>query len=287
MMRRAGNRAGNRIDRRIGKRIGWIAAAVVVLAVTAGAAGEDEPAGKRAPSGVPSHEVTVFAAASLREVFETLAKDFEAEHAGTHVALQLAGSQELRTQIENGAKADVFASADTRHMRALEDAKLVGKSAIFARNEPVVVVPTANPAGIERFEDLTKAKRLVIGTPEVPIGSYTSQILANAGRQLGEAFRKQLEADVVSRELNVRQILAKIGLGEGDAGFVYRTDAMTAKDRVRVVEVPASLNVVAEYPIAVVSGAPNPALAESWVALVLSQRGREALRVAGFEPGDR
>ena len=262
-------------------RLGSIMAAVLLLG-TLDRATADEPTGKRQTSDAASRDVTVFAAASLREVFEKLAKAFEADHPGTHVALQLAGSQELRTQIENGAKADVFASADTRHMSALEDAKLVAKSTIFARNEPVVVVPADNPAGIERFEDLPQAKRLVIGTPEVPIGNYTERILANAGKGLGEKFQKDVAAHVVSRELNVRQILAKVGLGEGDAGFVYRTDALTAKDRVRVVDIPAAFNVVAEYPIAVVSSSTQPDLATSWVAMVLSKRGQETLREAGF-----
>jgi molybdate transport system substrate-binding protein len=256
--------------------------AAVLLLGTLDRATADERAGRRQTSGPASRDVTVFAAASLREVFEKLAKAFEADHPGTHVALQLAGSQELRTQIENGAEADVFASADTRHMSALEDAKLVAKSTIFARNEPVVVVPADNPAGIVRFEDLPKARRLVIGTPEVPIGNYTERILANAGKELGEKFQKDVAAHVVSRELNVRQILAKIGLGEGDAGFVYRTDALTAKDRVRVVDIPAAFNVVAEYPIAVVSSSTQPDLATSWVAMVLSKRGQEMLREAGF-----
>jgi molybdate transport system substrate-binding protein len=269
------------------RRFGTLASLLVCLAVAGGAAGEDGNAAPKSKMDAPPREVAVFAAASLREVFEKLAKDFEAERPGDHVALQLAGSQELRTQIENGARADVFASADTRHMKALADAKLVAESAIFAQNEPVVVVPTANPAGVERFEDLTKAKRLVIGTPEVPIGNYTNQILANAGKTLGEKFQKDVEAAVVSRELNVRQILAKIGLGEGDAGFVYRTDAMTAKDRVRVVEIPAALNVVAQYPIAAVSGSPHPDLANAWVTFVLSKRGQAALREAGFKSVER
>ena len=263
-----------------------VAAVLLLLGVAGSAIADDKAATAASASGAPAREVVVFAAASLTEVFDRLAKDFEAKDPGTHVAVQLAGSQELRTQIENGAKADVFASADTRHMNALFDAKLVGKPEIFARNEPIVIVPTANPAGLARFEDLPKAKKLVVGTPEVPIGGYTIKILDNATKQLGEEFRKQVEANIVSRELNVRQILAKVGLGEGDAGFVYRTDATTAKDRVKVIEIPAAWNVVAEYPIAVVSGAPNPQLAKEWVDLVMSRRGQDVLRDAGFKSGN-
>ena len=118
-------------------------------------------------------ELTVFAAASLREVFDDLGKGFEAKNAGVKVRISYAGSQELRTQIEHGAKGDVFASADLKHMAALEKAGLVAASRVFTRNEPVIVVPKGNPAGVRALADLPKAKRLVIGTPEVPIGNYT------------------------------------------------------------------------------------------------------------------
>jgi molybdate transport system substrate-binding protein len=245
-----------------------------LLAIPRAAVGED--------SAKP-HDVVVFAAASLKETFEAIAKNFEAAHAGSHVLLQLAGSQELRTQIENGAKADVFASADTKHMSALQDAGLVGKSTIFARNEPVVITPSANPAGLHRFEDLPKAKKLIVGVDEVPIGRYTKQVIEKAGKDLGESFVKDVEANVVSRELNVRQILAKVGLGEGDAGFVYRTDAATMRDKVQVIEIPQRWNVIAEYPIAVTSHAPNPHLAKAWVEMVSSPGGQKILAAAGFQ----
>jgi molybdate transport system substrate-binding protein len=232
------------------------------------------------------HDVVVFAAASLKETFEAIAKNFEAAHPGTHVVLQLAGSQELRTQIENGAKADVFASADTKHMSALQDAGLVGKPTIFARNEPVVVTPTANPAGLHRFEDLPKAKKLIVGVDDVPIGRYTKQVIEKAGKDLGESFVKQVEGNVVSRELNVRQILAKVSLGEGDAGFVYRTDAATVRDKVQVIDIPQRWNVIAEYPIAVTSHAADPDLAKSWVEMVSSPGGQKVLSAAGFQPAE-
>jgi molybdate transport system substrate-binding protein len=232
------------------------------------------------------HDVVVFAAASLKETFEAIAKNFEAAHAGSHVVLQLAGSQELRTQIENGAKADVFASADTRHMSALQDTGLVGKPTIFARNEPVVITPTANPAGLHRFEDLPKAKKLIVGVDEVPIGRYTKQVIEKAGKDLGEAFVKNVEANVVSRELNVRQILAKVSLGEGDAGFVYKTDATTVRDKVQVIDIPQRWNVIAEYPIAVTSHAPDPGLAKAWVEMVSSPGGQKILSAAGFQTAE-
>ncbi|HEY4882077.1 MAG TPA: molybdate ABC transporter substrate-binding protein [Myxococcales bacterium] len=232
-----------------------------------------------------SKEVTVFAAASLREAFAEMGKRFEATHPGTKVVFNLAGSQELRTQIENGAPADVFASADQKHMQALVAAKLATAPKVFARNEPVLVVPRGNPAGLAGLQDLPKARRIVVGVPEVPIGAYTLRILDAASKRYGGDFRANVEARIVSRELNVRQVLAKVGLGEADAAIVYRTDAATAKQNVEVIPIPADLNVVAEYPIAVLTGAKQPALAAEFVGLVLSPAGQEVLATFGFRPG--
>jgi len=233
-----------------------------------------------------SKEVVVFAAASLREAFAELGQRFEQSHAGAKVVLNLAGSQELRTQIENGAPADVFASADQKHMQALVNGKLAVAPRTFARNEPVLVVPKGNPAGIAGLKDLPRAKSIVVGAPEVPIGAYTLRILDAASRQYGSDFRARVEAHVVSRELNVRQVLAKVSLGEADAAAVYRTDAATAKDSVEVIAIPADLNVAAEYPIAVLTRARQPALAAEFVGLVLSSAGREVLARFDFQPGN-
>jgi len=230
-------------------------------------------------------EVVVFAAASLREAFAEMGKRFEATHPGTKVVFNLAGSQELRTQIENGAPADVFASADQKHMQALVAAKLAAAPKVFVRNEPVLVVPKGNPARLGGLQDLPKARRIVVGVPEVPIGAYTLRILDAASKQYGGDFRARVEARVASRELNVRQILAKVSLGEADAAIVYRTDASTAKQKVEVIAIPSDLNVVAEYPIAVLTRATQPALADEFVRLVLSPAGREVLASFGFPPG--
>lgn len=232
---------------------------------------------KRTPES-QSHEVTVFAAASLRESFEDLARAFEARTPGVKVHLNFAGSQELRTQIENGARADVFASADQKHMDALVKANLAAAPHVFARNTPVIIVPKDNPAQVTSFQDLTKAKKIVIGVPEVPIGNYTLQILDKGGAD----FKQQVLASVSSRELNVRQVLAKVGLGEADAGIVYRTDAMAGKDKVAIIDIPAEVNVVAAYPVAVLSKAPEAAAAQAFVDLLLSGDGQKRLATAGF-----
>jgi molybdate transport system substrate-binding protein len=231
----------------------------------------------------PRRELTVFEAASLKDVFARLAQRFEAGNEGVKVVANAAGSQELRAQIEHGAAADVFASADRKHMDALLAQGLALAPAVFACNEPVVVVRTGLPA-VAVFADLPRAERIVVGVPEVPIGSYTLQILAKADGKLGSDFRKRVEAKIVSRELNVRQVLAKVVLGEADVGVVYRSDALAARDKVRVVEIPRALNVTAEYPIAALKAAPHADLARSFIDLVRSPVGVGALREAGFVP---
>ncbi len=238
-----------------------------------------EPAQKESARAL---ELSVFAASSLRGTFSELGREFERAHAGVRVVFNFAGTQELGTQIEHGARADVFASADAEHARVLFESKRILAPVPFARNEPVVIVANQGPVGLRSFAELPLATRLVIGTPEVPIGRYTLQILERAGQQLGADFRARVEEKVVSRELNVRQVLAKISLAEADAGIVYRTDANAARGKVRVVAIPPELNVIAEYPIAVVADSVQPELALEWVNLVRSETGRKVLLAAGF-----
>jgi molybdate transport system substrate-binding protein len=226
--------------------------------------------------------LVVFAAASLRDVFGTLGTTFEATRAGTTVRFNFAGSQELRTQLEHGAEADVFASADQRQMQSLQEAQRVEPFRIFARNEPVLAVSQASASHIRTFSDLPRATRIVLGAPEVPIGRYSQQILQRATQKLGAEFRSEVEARVVSHELNVRQVLAKINLGEADAGIVYRSDLPRARAGVAMLTIPSEFNVVAEYPIARVEGAPQPELARAFIELVLSPEGQNQLKAAGF-----
>jgi molybdate transport system substrate-binding protein len=227
-------------------------------------------------------ELVVFEAASLKDVFANLAQRFEKENAAVKVITNAAGSQELRAQIEHGAAADVMASADSKPMEALAAQGLVVAPSVFACNEPVVVVRAALAATIKTIADLPRAERIVIGTPEVPIGSYTLQILDKAAAKLGADFPKRVQAKVASRELNVRQVLAKVALGEADAGVVYRSDAITARTKVEIVAIPPELNVVARYPIATLKAAPHPDLARRFIDLVTSREGAAALRDAGF-----
>jgi molybdate transport system substrate-binding protein len=244
-------------------------------------AGPGTPARAEAPRREPPRrELVVFEAASLKDAFARLARRFEGENPGVTVVANAAGSQELRAQIEHGASVDVLATADRKTMDALAGQHLVAAPAIFACNEPVVVVRPALASTVRAFADLPRAERVVVGAPEVPIGGYTREILRRAGAD----FAARVEARVVSRELNVRQVLAKVTLGEADAGVVYRSDALLARDAARVVEIPAALNVTAEYPIAVLAAAPHAELARKFVALVTSPAGTETLREAGFVP---
>lgn len=227
-------------------------------------------------------ELVIYAAASLRDAFTGIGADFRRLHPDAELVFNFAGSQELRTQLERGATADVFASADPHQMSALLARGLVTAPAItFARNEPVVIVTSEAQSTIRSFSELPNASRLVVGAPEVPIGRYTVQILERAARELGPDFRSRVEAKVVSRELNVRQVLAKVRLGEADAGVVYQSDARGVNG-VTIVEIPSHLNAVAGYTIAVVSAAPQAALARSWVEHVSSPAGRAELARAGF-----
>ncbi|HEX7509353.1 MAG TPA: molybdate ABC transporter substrate-binding protein [Polyangia bacterium] len=229
-----------------------------------------------------AQELTVFAATSLREVFQSIALAFENQHPNLKVRFNFAGSQDLRVQIEQGAKVDVFASADWKHMKTLATQGLVAEPTVFARNLPVVVVPKNNPAKVKTFADLAKVTHLVVGAPEVPIGAYAENVFNAAEKLQGKVFAEKVRANVRSRELNVRQVLTKVAMGEGDAGIVYKTDALTMPDKVEIIEIPASINVVAEYPIAALKAALHATLARDFVKLVLSKEGAKVLGAAGF-----
>jgi molybdate transport system substrate-binding protein len=158
---------------------------------------------------------------------------------------------------------------------------------VFARNEPVLVVTAAAAAGapgVRTLADLPAAGRIVLGGPEVPIGRYSVAILDKAAGLYGADFRARVEARVVSRELNVKQVLAKVTLGEADAGIVYRSDVTPAPPGLVVVSVPDSVNLIASYPIAAVAGAPRAELARAFIDLVLSPEGQRALGARGFAP---
>jgi molybdate transport system substrate-binding protein len=232
------------------------------------------------------HRLVVFAASSLRDAFTTIGADWRRLHPGPEIVFNFAGTNELRAQLEQGAAADIFAAADTHHTDALVKAGIVISPVLFARNEPVIVVARESANTIRTFGDLPNAARIVLGIPEVPIGRYALQILARAGSRFGSDFIARVQSRVVSRELNVRQLLSKVSLGEADAAFVYRTDAIAAGYALGVVVIPPEFNVIADYPIAIVQASTHAQLARDWIAYILSDAGQRTLQAAGFlSPG--
>ncbi|MEM7434571.1 MAG: molybdate ABC transporter substrate-binding protein [Myxococcota bacterium] len=252
-------------------RIAWLCLGLAVLAASC------------SPGvGQPGHEpIRVFAASSLTEGFAELAQAFEATHPGNKVALQFAGSQSLRLQIEQGAPADVFASANEAHVRELVRAGTVVAPSAFATNRLAIVVPTDNPAAVKTFDDLPSAKRIVVGTEQVPVGAYTRTMLRNAEARLGPDLSAVLSRHIVSEEPNARLVRAKVELGEADAAIVYETDARSAM-HARTIDIPADVNVDATYFIGAVAGAERREGAEAWIRFVQSDQGQQILRQHGF-----
>ena len=231
----------------------------------------------------------VFAAASLADAFGEIGARFEKAHPGVSVALNLAGSQQLATQLEHGAAADVFASADQRWMDYARERSLIeGEAQVFARNRLVAILPRTNPARIGRLQDLARrGVKLVIGAEAVPVGRYSRDVLQSLSKSEGfdADFARRVLANVVSEEENVKSVVGKVQLGEADAGIVYRSDVTPALARfVRRLEIPASANVLATYPIAVVKGSSRADLARDFIALVLSADGQRVLEGRGLIP---
>jgi molybdate transport system substrate-binding protein len=226
-------------------------------------------------------KLDVYAASSLTDVFRDLEPVYERAHPDVDVSLTFAGSQVLRLQIEQGADADVYASANAEHMQALVDEGRVREGKVFAHNELVVIVPKDDPAGIESFKDLPKASRIVLGAENVPVGRYAREALALGEGAYGPGFQESVMAHVVSEETNVRLARAKVELGEADAAIVYLTDA-TGSDRIRIIRIPGDVNVRADYLIGVVTGSDLPDEAEDWIDLITSSQGRAALTARGF-----
>jgi molybdate transport system substrate-binding protein len=229
----------------------------------------------------------VFAAASLTDAFNEIGKQFAAEKAGTDIVFNFAGSNQLATQIGQGAPADVFASANKTQMQAaIESGRIVsGTQQTFVRNRLVVVTPADNPAQLASLQDLAKPGiKIVLAAKEVPVGQYALDFLAKAEADggLGTGYKDAVLANVVSYEENVRSVLAKVALGEADAGVVYTSDAVMSEGDVQQIEIPDALNTVATYPIATLSDSSNPDLAQQFVDYVLAPAGQQVLEKYGF-----
>ncbi len=232
------------------------------------------------------HTLTVFAAASLTNAFDEIGQDFEASHPGVAVIFNFGNSQILRTQIEQGAIADVFASANQMEMDALTDSGLVTEDAarVFVTNQLIVILPANNPANVQGMADLAHAgTKIVLAAEEAPAGKYARQALENLNALYGVDFKDRVLANVVSNEENVRLVVAKVQLGEADAGIVYISDAIAAPE-LKTIQIAAEHNVIAKYYIAMLNNAPNSEPAAEFVAYILSPGGQAILNKWGFIP---
>ncbi|MBW3633678.1 MAG: molybdate ABC transporter substrate-binding protein [Chloroflexi bacterium] len=257
---------------------------------TGGEAGKATPPSTSMPGGgFPrgGGELTVFAAASLSDAFEAIERDLEVANPDLSITYNFGGSQALVTQLEEGAEADVFASANVAQMAAATEAELIAGDAVpFVRNRLAIVTPANNPAGIESPADLgTDGILLVLAQPEVPAGRYARESVCKMGTDVetyGTGFTDRVAANVVSEEEDVRDVLTKVALGEADAGIVYVSDATTAADQVQVIDIPDEVNAVAAYPIAALAGG-DEELASAFIAYLLSDEGQAHLASFGFE----
>ncbi len=237
---------------------------IIGLAVSALAAASGPVA------AAPTAQITVYAAASLTDVFPQI---------DSTPKYSFGGSNALAAQIKLGAPADVFASANLTLPAQLFSSGTCSKPVVFTRNTLVIVVPRSNPANLHNIYGLTRRGiKLVIAGPGVPVGSYTLQILKNMN------LSSSVLPNVVSRETDVREVLAKVALGEADAGFVYATDAKVAGAKVRVLKVPAWAQPKVRYGICIVSKSSNKADAQAFINKVLSKSGQAKMLKAGFLP---
>jgi molybdate transport system substrate-binding protein len=249
-----------------------------------GADAGDEGGGR----GEEQSTLTVFAASSLTDAFGELAKTFEERNPGVEVRQSFESSSTLLTQIQQGARADVFATAADEEMDAAVDDGLVAREPeVFARNREVILVPQANPANIRGMEDLAKpGVKLVLAEEGVPAADYALEILRKANPVYGADFKQDVLSNVVSRESDVRASVSRVALGDADATFGYASDyTPDIRDQIRVIQIPEDINIIATYPMATLKGAQSPELARRWENLVLSDDGQRGLEKWGFEPG--
>jgi len=247
-----------------------LVASVALLGVLGAACGSDDSDDAATTTG----DVTVFAAASLTAAFTEIGDAFMVANPDSKVTFNFAASSELVTQIGEGAPADVFASADKSNMAKLTDA---GNNAtepeVFATNLLEIMVGAGNPKGITGVADLADENLIVvICSPEVPCGKYAAQVFESAA----------VTVTPKSLEQNVKPVVSKVTLGEADAGIVYKTDVTAAGDKAAGVDIPADINVVAEYPIAVIKESANAVGAQAFIDFVNGEQGQKILASYGF-----
>jgi molybdate transport system substrate-binding protein len=245
--------------------------AVALLAAACGGNGGNRSSGGSG-SGTPA-EIKVFAAASLTGAFANIGQDWTAANPGAKVSFNFAGSQALATQIQQGAPADVFASADLANMGKVSSQAGTPKN--FASNLLQIIVAKGNPKGVTGLQDLSNPDlKVVLAAPDVPAGKYAQQALG----------AQHVTVKAVSLEDNVKAVVTKVSLGEADAGIVYVTDVTGGGDKVEGVDIPEAQNVPATYPIAVLKDSSHQSQAQSFMNMVLSDQGQQVLKSFGFLP---
>jgi len=258
------------------KRIFQVLFAALLLAMPFGLAAE------------PPQDLTVFCAAGLSAAFQDLGQVYKNE-TNISIAYNFDGAQVLRTQIENGAYADVFVSGSNKHMNALEAEGFIDNSSVYvlAKNWQAIIVPKDNPAQIENLSDLAKpGVKIVMGSRDLPITDVTLQILNKTANDtaFGPDFKKKVLANVISQETNINFIVSKVALGEADAAFAHKSEVSpTYAAKVALIEIPERYNVKSEYTIGILSESRNPAEARRFLVLVGSDKGREILIKHGYE----
>ena len=261
---------------------------LVLLAITA--CGTSTTGAGSSPTSAAPVTLNVFAAASLQAAFTKIGTQFHVAHPNVTTTFNFAGSDALATQINQGAPADVFASANTTQMNVVVKAGSVDGSKVttFAHNRLVVVYPKDNPGKISTLQDLAKpGLKIVLAAKTVPVGGYALDFLtkASADPSYGASYKANVLKNVVSYEADVKSVLAKVSLGEADAGIVYITDADTAANSTATLDIPDALNSIATYPIGVVKASQNAAVAQQFVDYVAESNGQAVLAQYGFVAG--
>ena len=234
-----------------------------------------------------SGTLTVFAAASLTESFTAIGEQFQRRHPGLQVRFNFAGSQTLRTQLEQGAPADVFAVADTEQMALAKQRGAVHDEApVFIANRLVILTPNDNPEKVASLRDLARpGVKLVLAGQHVPAGRYSRNVLRRAAAAYGGEFEARALRNLVSEEHNVKQVVTKIQLGEADAGIAYVSDLTPqSADAMRAIAIPEAYNLVARYPIAIVNSTRQQAAAQAFIDFVRSPQGQAIMKTYNFTP---
>jgi molybdenum ABC transporter molybdate-binding protein len=261
------------------------AAALLLSVITASAIGGYAAFSKTADKPAQD-DMVAFIAANATDPFNDLIKVVEKKYPRENVEATYAGTQILRTQLEHGAKADLFLSADLSHIQAVKKEGLIDDFKPVSKGHLVIVVQKNNPLSIHSVQDLgSKQLKLIIGVDSVPIGKYTRKVFENAGHDYGANFSKNVISHVVSMETNVKQVLQKVAMGEADAGLVYRTDVTKSfADKVQIIDIDKKYNVQSTNYISVLKNAPHPKMANEVMKLMLSEDGQSLFRKYGYDP---